>query len=317
MKGYHQLTPGQRYTIYSLKKAEFSMRKIAQIIGVAPSTVSREIQRNTGGRGYRYKQAQQKAEHRRSSAKKHIKLDASLKMHIDANLKLYHSPEQIVGTAKSQGISMVSVERIYQYIWNDKQNGGTLFQYLRSSQKKKRKRYRSNDKRGQIKNRRWIDERPSIVEQKSRIGDFELDTIVGKGRKGYLITIVDRKSKFTLIEKSDTKQADVTAQKIIKLLEPFKESVHTLTADNGKEFAWHEKIADTLKTEFYFAHPYHSWERGLNENTNGLIRQFFPKNFDFRNITDEAVKKVMNLLNNRPRKTLGFKTPNQVFWAGT
>lgn len=316
MKEYHQLTPEQRYTIYRLKKEEYPQRKIAQIIDVHPSTLSRELKRNTGGRGYRYKQAQKKADQRRSNAKKHIKLDGAMRFYIHERIKQYESPEQIAGTAKLKSISIISTERIYQYIWKDKQEGGELYKYLRGSNKKKRKRYGSNDKRGQIKNRRWIDERPSIVENKTRIGDFELDTIVGKGRKGYLVTIVDRKSKLTLIDKSKTKQADVIARKIIKLLDPFKEHIHTITSDNGKEFAWHEKITETLKTDFYFAHPYHSWERGLNENTNGLIRQFFPKKFDFRKITDAEVEKVMYLLNNRPRKTLGFKTPNQVFWAG-
>ena len=317
MKGYHQLTPEQRYTIYRLKKEEYSQRKIAQIISVTPSTVSRELSRNSGCRGYRYKQAQKKTDQRRSQAKKHIRLDFQMKTYINEHIEQYQSPEQIVGSAKLKGIPIVSTERIYQYIWNDKQKDGQLYKFLRGSNKKRRKRYGSNDKRGQIKNRHWIDERPSIVEQKTRIGDFELDTIVGKGRTGYLITAVGRKSKLTLIEKSKTKQADITAHKIIEIFEPYKEYLHTLTGDNGKEFAWHEKIAETLNTDFYFAHPYCSWERGLNENTNGLIRQFFPKQFDFRKITDEDIKRVMDLLNNRPRKTLGFKTPNQVFWAGT
>lgn len=317
MRKYHQLTPEQRYTIYRLKKEEYSQRRIAQIIDVHSSTLSRELNRNTGGRGYRFKQAQTKADQRRSNAKKYIKLDEAMKTYITERIREYESPEQIVGTAKLKGILMVSTERIYQYIWKDKQEGSELYKYLRGSNKKKRKGYGSKDKRGQIKNRRWIDERPDIVDKKVRIGDFELDTIVGKGRNGYLITAVERKSKLTLIAKSRTKQADVTAYKLIRLLEPFKEHLHTLTSDNGKEFARHEKIAEILKTDFYFAHPYHSWERGLNENTNGLIRQFFPKKFDFRKIRDVDIETVMDLLNNRPRKTLGFKTPNQVFLEGT
>lgn len=317
MRKYHQLTPEQRYTIYRIKKEEYSQRRIAQIIDVHSSTLSRELNRNTGGRGYRFKQAQIKADQRRSNAKKYIKLDEAMKTYITERIREYESPEQIVGTAKLKGILMVSTERIYQYIWKDKQEGSELYKYLRGSNKKKRKRYGSKDKRGQIKNRRWIDERPDIVDKKVRIGDFELDTIVGKGRNGYLITAVERKSKLTLIAKSRTKQADVTAHKLIRLLEPFKEHLHTLTSDNGKEFARHEKIAEILKTDFYFAHPYHSWERGLNENTNGLIRQFFPKKFDFRKIRDVDIETVMDLLNNRPRKTLGFKTPNQVFLEGT
>jgi len=317
MKEYYQLTPEQRYTIYRLKKDEYPQRKIARIIAVHPSTISRELKRNTGGRGYRYKQAQSKAEERRANAGKHIKLDWAMQVYISARIRKYESPEQVVGTAKLKGLSLVSTERIYQYVWKDKQEGGELYKFLRGSNKKKRKRYGSNDKRGQIKNRRWIDERPGIVDKKVRIGDFELDTVVGKGRKGYLVTLVERKSKLTLIEMSKTKQADVIADKVIKLLEPFKKHLHTITSDNGKEFAWHEKIAETLNTDFYFAHPYHSWERGLNENTNGLIRQFFPKKFDFRKIKGGDIETVMDLLNNRPRKTLGFKTPNQVFWAGT
>ena len=317
MKEYHQLTPEQRYTIYRLKKEEYTQRRVAQIIDVHPSTISRELKRNTGGRGYRPKQAQSKAEKRRSNAARHIKLDCAMQAYISARIRGYESPEQIAGTAKLNGISIVSTERIYQYVWKNKQKGGELYKFLRGSGKKRRKRNGSKDKRGQIKNRRWIDERPDIVDKKVRIGDFELDTMVGKGRNGYLVTLVERKSKFTLIEKSKTKQADMIANKVIRLLEPFKDQLHTITSDNGKEFAWHEKIAETLNTDFYFAHPYHSWERGLNENTNGLIRQFFPKKYDFRKISDADIETVMDLLNNRPRKTLGFKTPNQVFWAET
>ena len=316
MKGYHQLTPEQRYTIYRLNKAEYSQREIARIIGVAPSTISRELNRNCGGRGYRYKQAQNKADERRANARKYIKLDASMRTYISKKIQNYESPEQIVGSAKLNGLSVVSIERIYQYIVTDKQEGGKLYKFLRGSNKKRRKRNGSNDKRGQIKNRRWIDERPSIVDDKTRIGDYELDTIVGKGQSGYLITAVERKSKMTLIGRSRTKKAEVTAHKIIELLKPFNKNVHTLTSDNGKEFAWHEKIAETLTADFYFAHPYSSWERGLNENTNGLIRQFFPKKFDFRKITNDDIEWVMDLLNNRPRKTLGFKTPKQVFLQG-
>lgn len=317
MKGYHQLTPEQRYAIYSLKKEKYSNRRIANIISVDPSTICREIRRNSGGRGYRYKQAQSKADQRRSLAQKYIKLDLKMKSFIKERLSQYHSPEQIVGYANRNEIPIVSIERIYQHIWDDKQRGGRLYKFLRTSNKKRRKRHKSNDNRGQIKNRRWIDERPSIVAAKKRIGDFELDTIVGKGRSGHLITAVSRRSKLTLIGKSKTKQADIVAEKLIELLAPYKRHLFTLTCDNGKEFADHEKIAKTLESDVYFAHPYSSWERALNENTNGLIRQFFPKQFDFSKIGDSDIKKVMDLLNNRPRKTLDFRTPNQVFEAET
>jgi len=183
---------------------------------------------------------------------------------------------------------------------------------LRHAQKKRKKRYGSYDHRGQIKGRVSIDERPAIVEARKRIGDWEIDTIIGKRHKGALLSLVDRKTKFTLIKKLPKRQADLVAQAAVDLLNPYK--VYTITADNGQEFAHHEYIKAHLKTTVYFAHPYHAWERGLCENTNGLIRQYFPKGMSFDKITDEHVHIVMNRLNNRPRKTLGYKTPNEVFF---
>ena len=196
----------------------------------------------------------------------------------------------------------------------DKARGGTLCRHLRHAHKKRKKRYGSYDHRGQIKGRVSIDERPAIVDAKKRIGDWEIDTIIGKRHKGALLSLVERKSKFTLIRKLPKKQADLVAEAAIDLLNPYEEKVCTITADNGQEFAHHEYIKEHLKTTVYFAHPYHAWERGLCENTNGLIRQYFPKGMDFETITDEHVHMAMNRLNTRPRKTLGYKTPNEVFF---
>lgn len=315
MRKYHQLTHEQRYAIYELKKHGFNNSRIAEIICVSVSTIYRELKRNAGKRGYRPKQAQEKCLHRRRNATKHIKLNAVMKEYICQKLKHYLSPEQIVGEAKLKGIEIVSIERIYLFIWADKKDGGDLHKCLRWSNKKKRKRYGSKDRRGQIKNRRFIDERPIIVEQRERIGDYEIDTMVGKGRSGYLVTLVERKSKHTLIGLTCTKRSDQVRDEIIKLLTPVNQKVRTLTADNGKEFALHEEIAQAIEADFYFAHPYRSWERAINENTNGLIRQFFPKGHDFSKITKAEIEIVVNLLNNRPRKTLGFRTPNEVFWG--
>jgi IS30 family transposase len=314
MRKYHQLTHEQRYAIYKLKKQNFTKSRIAEIISVSVSTITRELKRNSGKKGYRPKQAHEKCLQRRRNAPKHIKLNAAMTEYVCRNLKQYLSPEQIVGQAKLTGIEIVSIERIYLFIWTDKKDGGDLYRYLRWSNKKKRKRYGSTDRRGQIKNRRFIDERPFIVEQRERIGDYEIDTMVGKGRTGYLVTLVDRKSKHTLIGLTRTKQSDQVKDEILKLMNPIKQHIYTITADNGKEFALHEEIAKQLEANFYFAHPYRSWERAINENTNGLIRQFFPKAHDFRTITTKEIETVMNLLNNRPRKSLGFKTPNEVFW---
>ena len=317
MRKYRQLTPAQRYTIYKLKKQDFSIARIAGIISVSASTVYREIKRNSGKRGYRPRQAQAKCLERRHTARKRIRFTEDIQAYVEQKIKQYFSPEQIVGRALKENQEIVSVERIYQHILSDKRAGGQLHLYLRHFNKKKRKRYGSNDKRGQIKNRRFIDERPKIVEQKQRIGDYEIDTMVGRGRKSYLITIVERKSKYTIIGLSKTKHAELVSQEIIKRLRPAKHKVHTLTADNGKEFAQHELIAKALEAEVYFAHPYRSWERAINENTNGLIRQFFPKSYDFSKISNEQIEKVMYLLNNRPRKSMGYKTPVEIFWNET
>lgn len=224
------------------------------------------------------------------------------------------SPEQISGWLKlCRGIS-ISHEWIYQYIYQDKRNGGCLHEHLRC-QKKRRKRYGSYNRGGQIINRVSIDERPAIVDTRSRIGDWELDTIVGKAHKQAVVTLTERKTRFSLIRKVRFRTAENVANAIIELLWPIKEWVKTLTADNGKEFAFHDLIAISLSAKFYFAHPYSSWERGLNENTNGLIRQYIPKKTDFKTITQKKIDAIMEKLNNRPRKCLGFMTPNQIFFG--
>jgi IS30 family transposase len=227
-------------------------------------------------------------------------------MLINEKIRLDWSPEQVSGWLKVSQDIAISHERIYQHVWADKCRGGTLFKHLRQS---------SKDKRGQIRNRVSIDDRPDIVTQKSRLGDWEIDTVIGKNHQGALVTIVDRVSKFTLIKKVDSKHAEVVTEATIILLQSYLDRTLRLTADNGKEFAGHEKIKEQLKADVYFAHPYSSWERGLNENTNGLIRQYFTKGSSFERITDEDVDAVMHKLNHCPRKTLNYKTPHAVFFA--
>ena len=236
---------------------------------------------------------------------------------IEAKIRLDWSPEQVSGWLNEEQAISISHERIYQHVWADKRQEGTLYKHLRHSHKKRKKQYGSKDKRGQIRNRVSIDERPEIVEQKTRIGDWEIDTVIGQNHQGALVTIVDRVSKFTLIKKVDSKHAEVVTEATITLLKPYLDKTLTITADNGKEFAGHESMTEQLNAAVYFAHPYHSWERGLNENTNGLIRQYFTKGSSFENITDEQVEEVMNKLNHRPRKTLNYKTPNAVFFGNT
>lgn len=317
MKKYSQLTEVQRYQIEALKKAKKDQQEIAVILGVSPSTISRELKRNTGQRGYRPKQAHIKALTRREEACKVIKMTTEVVTLIEAKIRLDWSPEQVSGWLNEEQAISISHERIYQHVWADKRQEGTLYKHLRHSHKKRKKQYGSKDKRGQIRNRVSIDERPEIVEQKTRIGDWEIDTVIGQNHQGALVTIVDRVSKFTLIKKVDSKHAEVVTEATITLLKPYLDKTLTITADNGKEFAGHESMTEQLNAAVYFAHPYHSWERGLNENTNGLIRQYFTKGSSFENITDEQVEEVMNKLNHRPRKTLNYKTPNAVFFGNT
>jgi IS30 family transposase len=229
---------------------------------------------------------------------------------INDKLRLKWSPEQISGWLLVEQKISLSHERIYQHVWADKASGGDLYKYLRREAKKYKARG-SNGKTasGQIKNRISIDDRPDIVDEKSRIGDWEIDTVIGRNHSGALVTIVERATMFTVSKRVKSKRAEEVTAATIALLRPFKALVHTITADNGKEFAYHEKISASLECDFYFAHPYHSWERGLNENTNGLLRQYFPKSTDFKKVSEKEVAQSVEQLNNRPRKTLAFKTP--------
>ena len=312
MKHYQQLTYEQRCQISVLKKRHCSQREIAESLNVSQSTISREFGRNTGNRGYRYKQAQEKSECRRKATHKPIKMVPQMLSLIDSKLHLEWSPEQISGWLLEEQEVLISHESIYLYVWSDKKSGGNLYEFLRQQGKKYDKRRHGKSTRGHIKNRVSIDERPDVVDDKSRIGDWEIDTVIGKGHSGALVTIVERVTKFTVSAQVDSKSAQDVTLATIALLTPLKEVVHTITADNGKEFAYHEKMSAALAADVYFAHPYSSWERGLNENTNGLLRQYFPKHTDFKLVSQGEVNRAVERLNCRPRKGLGFKTPKQL-----
>ena len=219
---------------------------------------------------------------------------------------------QVCGRLAIEKQPTVSHERIYQYIYEDKASGGSLHTFLRC-QKKRRKRYGSHSRRGIIPNKVSIDDRPDLVEKRERLGDWEGDTIIGKGHSGAIVSLVDRVSRYTLLKQLPSKHSEDVRDAIIDLLKPFKELAMTITFDNGLEFAKHEEISKALEADIYFAHPYHSWERGLNENTNGLVRQYAPKNKTFEHVDDLLIDKVTRKLNHRPRKSLGFKTPYEVF----
>ena len=312
MKRYTQLTREERYQIYALKQAGQNQSEIAALLGRDKSTISREISRNRGMRGYRPRQAHLRTLERRK-AKMRPRFGGSIWTKAELLLQMDWSPEQISGRLKVEEGIRISHEYIYQYIYADKRAGGELYHHLRC-QKKRRKRYGSYDRRGVIPNRVSIDERPAVVAERSRVGDWEGDTVIGRNHKGALVTLVERKSLYTIIDAVARRTAAAVRGAIVAGLTPHRDRVYTLTYDNGKELTEHEQIAKELGPKIYFAHPYSSWERGVNENTNGLIRQYFPKRRGLTAVAKEEIEHAMDCLNHRLRKTLGFRTPFEVFF---
>jgi len=310
-KPYTHVTQEERYQIYAYLKAGYENADIADMLDRHVSTIRREVNRNTGKKGYRPQQAQVFADNRHEMKPKPIKMTEDMKQHIAEQLALQWSPEQIQGRLRSKGLPSVCPKTMYDFIAWDKVNGGDLYTHMRH--KKYRKRTGKPDARGQIRNRVSIEDRPAIVDQKKRIGDWEADTVIGKGHKGVLVTLSERYSKLNLIAHVPSKHADCVTTAMIEMLAPYQAELHTITFDNGKEFAFHEKLKEAYGVETYFAHPYQSWERGLNENHNGLIRQYLPKAQPLDKVTSQQVVDIQTRLNQRPRKLLGFKTPEEVY----
>lgn len=312
---YQHLTSEKRWQITALKSNSKTQKDIAKDLKVAPSTVCREVKRNSMNGRYLYEQAVEKAAIRRKNAsRRKKKMTPKFVEKIEAKLYEKWSPEQIAGAFTKSGES-ISYESIYRHIWADKKNGGDLYKNLRRRGKKYNFRGAKTAGRGLIPNRVDIKDRPKIVEEKSRLGDWEADTIIGKDHDGVLLTLVDRKSKLTIISKMNGKHAAQVPGLVAKGFKrlPRKIRSFSITSDNGKEFSDHAKITKKLKIQCYFATPYHSWERGLNEHTNGLIRQYFPKKTSLSNLTTGEIQFVENQLNNRPRKVLEYRTPLEVF----
>lgn len=280
------------------------------------SVISRELKRNRLESGkYKAECAQGFYEHRRKKCVRSTKWQADVAAIVERELRNDKSPEQIHACMCLENrLVTVSHESIYRYIWMDKKKGGDLHTHLRNRGRRYQKRGNSKQKRGIIPNRTGIEKRPKIVEQRSRNGDLEIDLMIGSNHKAPLLTIVDRAAGYGIIKKLVSKEAKHTAEKIIEALTPFKGRIHTITSDNGKEFAMHELVAEKLEIQYFFANPYHSWERGANENFNRLVRQYFPKKTDFSKITDQQVQMVQDKLNNRERKRLGFLSPNQYLY---
>ncbi len=310
---YKHLSLEERHYIELSINNEKTLTEIAADLNRAQSTISREAKRNLGLRGYRHKQANQMAKERHGTKEKATKLTGEITALIDACISEDWSPEQVVGRLKQEGVISLHHETVYQYILADKRSGGDLYTHLRHQNKTYRKRYGAAHRRNGIPNRTDIDERPEAANNRERIGDWEADTMIGKNHKGVFVTLDERKSKLRLAMPVDSKRARDVTDAMIELFNPVKRFVKTITFDNGKEFAFHEEIAKKIKCDTYFAKPYHSWERGQNENANGLLRQYFPKSMELIDITTEQVFEAVHKLNSRPRKCLGFKTPYEVF----
>jgi transposase, IS30 family len=311
---YQHLTENQRYEIAAYLKCNKSQKIIAEQLGVSESCISRELKRNKLKRGkYNALRAQEFTNIRKERFCNHRHFTMSVKGFIDDKLiQEQWSPEQIVGYCNKQKISMVSIERIYQYIRQDKKDGGKLYLQLRH-QLKHRKRPVSG-KKEVIKNKNSIDNRPEIVLTNQEFGHYEIDLIIGAEGKGAILTVVERKTKFLFMEKLKGKNAKDLAKSMVNTLLPYKTTLKTITSDNGTEFAEHQYISEKLACDFYFAHPYSSWERGLNENTNGLIRQYIPKGTYFEKVSKENIKQYQHKINRRPRLTLDFEEPKNLFF---
>jgi IS30 family transposase len=318
MKQYQHLTQRERYLIeYHLSMGK-TQKAVAEILGYSPSTISRELRRNKhisfcGKVTYDYLYADYLARKKRDTKPKRTAFTNEIRKYVVQQLKKQHSPEQISGRIHQDIGARISIETIYQFIYRDKAQGGTLYTNLRWQNRKRKRRLHGRKRHREFGTgpRKSIHDRDAAIETKRRFGDLEIDTIIGKNHKQAILTIVDRKTKYLWIQKLIFKRSDDVVKASNKILASVAKHIHTITADNGSEFAAYEEIEAALGIDFYFCDPYSSWQRGLNEHTNGLIRQYLPKKTDFTKVSYKTIKMIQNRLNNRPRKSLGFKTPKE------
>ncbi|WP_416398883.1 IS30 family transposase [Allohahella sp. A8] len=319
MATFTQLTLHQRYQIHALRQQHFSLRDIAAAAGIHCSTVSRELRRRLGGSPYTPDQAHEAARFLQRNAHRSGKVTGRTKLLVLVYLILEFSPEQVAGTLRKRHGLRVSFQSIYRFIQRDNFYGGQLFKYLLRVRKRQHyifpKRRRPDHRQGPIRNRVSIKERPEVVAAKARQGDWEIDTIIGPRHQSALLTITERSTQFLYLRKLSGMTSGAVKRATIEALQLRNEIVHTITADNGSEFAQHEDISAKLRISFFFADPYSAWQRGSNENINGQVRRFFPKGTDFQTIEEAEVRKVQNTLNHRPRKSLDYQTPAEALFG--
>jgi transposase, IS30 family len=314
---YHQITSGERYAISALRRRGLSARAIAAELGRAHTTISREIRRNRCADGcYRPFKASHRTRGRRSRSSRNVRITRETWGVVERYLRLDWSPEQVAGFLKAEGIVSISHESIYVHVWHDKAGGGELWHHLRQATKKRRKRYGASDSRGKVAGKRHISERPPEVESRGETGHWEIDTVMGTehGRNSVL-TLVERATGYTVMGKLERHCAADAVARCVELIARHAGRVVTITADNGTEFHSYKQIEAATGVRFYFATPHHSWERGTNENTNGLIRQYLPKRTSQAHVTQADCDRIAAKLNSRPRKRLGYKTPEECYAA--
>lgn len=313
---YHQITAAERYTIGVLRRQGLSAAAIARALGRHRSTIGREVTRNQTPRdgAYRPDLAEWYARGRRTYSRRNWRFGPEVWALVRARLAELWSPEQIAGRLRHEGQLSISHETIYRYIWVDRQDGGTLYTYLRGARKQRRKRYGSYDSRGRLAGKRMIGERPAIVEARTQIGHWEGDTVLGAGQAGpCVLTLVERKTGFLLLGQLRQRTTAAVTRRTTRLIRRERRPVRTVTVDNGTEFHDYAGIERRTSTRFYFATPHHSWERGTNENTNGLLRQYLPKGQSMAHLTQAACDRIAEKLNRRPRKRLGYRTPEECY----
>lgn len=311
---YRQLTTEERYQIAILRKQGLNNPAIAAALARHRCTIDREVKRNATpyDGAYRPSVAVEKTNGRRRRSRRNTRYGPADFAPIEKRIAEQWSPEQIVGRFRREGLPVMSHETIYLHIWKDKQNGGSLHLHLRGARKQRRKRNGRKDSRGRLAGKRMITERPAIVNDRRRIGDWELDTVHGRGKPS-IVTAVERKSGYVLIGPLPRATVEYTNARIIELLSSTPRPVYTLTPDNGAEFHGYKHLEQALGATVYFATPHHAWERGTNENTNGLIRQYLPKGTHLGHLTQQKCDVVAAILNQRPRRRLGYRTPHEVY----
>ena len=312
---YCQLTSGERYMLAALRKQGLNPSQIATSLGRHRSTISRELCRNSSRLDghYRPSKAQERTNGRRSRSRRNLRFTAQDFARVDTLLCRQWSPEQGAGHLRRLGLLLISHETIYRHVWRDKKSGGLLHTHLRGARKRRRKRYGGYDSRGRLAGKRPISERPADVETRRQLGHWEIDTVIGTGSKDCIVTLVERKSGLVLIGKLKDRTCDSLNRRVIRLINGHDGVFETITSDNGTEFHDYKRIEERTKAIFYFATPHHSWERGSNENANGLIRQYLPKGMSMAVVSQQLCNAIAKKLNTRPRKRHGFLTPLACF----